>query len=57
MNNLKFITDDKIFQIQSRYQGGEPWYQNRRSIQRPESKPVVNDKIDPPFSKTQSNKE
>ncbi|CAD1479831.1 unnamed protein product [Heterotrigona itama] len=41
-----------IPQIQSRYQGGEPWYQNRRSIQRSEVKPVVNDKIKPPFSKT-----
>ncbi|KOX67455.1 hypothetical protein WN51_09627 [Melipona quadrifasciata] len=45
-----------IFKIQSRYQGGEPWYQNRRSIQT-EIKPVVNDKIEPPFSKTQSNTE
>ncbi|XP_043515948.1 uncharacterized protein LOC122531805 [Frieseomelitta varia] len=46
-----------IPQIQSRYQGGEPWYQNRRSIEKPEVKPVVDDKIDPPFSKTQSNEE
>ncbi|KAK1132057.1 hypothetical protein K0M31_016195 [Melipona bicolor] len=46
-----------IPQIQSRYQGGEPWYQNRRNIQKPEIKPVVNDKIEPPFSKTQSNTE
>ncbi|XP_033351542.1 uncharacterized protein LOC117234447 [Bombus vosnesenskii] len=44
-------------QIQSRYQGGEPWYQGRRSFQRPRIKPVVDDKIEPPLSKTQWNKE
>ncbi|XP_043591507.1 uncharacterized protein LOC122571608 [Bombus pyrosoma] len=44
-------------QIQSRYQGGEPWYQGRRSFQRPRIKPVVDDKIESPLSKTQWNKE
>ncbi|OAD56251.1 hypothetical protein WN48_03569 [Eufriesea mexicana] len=46
-----------IPQIQSRYQGGEPWYQGQRTVQRPQIRFTVDDKIEPPFSKTQSNKE
>ncbi|KOC60384.1 hypothetical protein WH47_08512, partial [Habropoda laboriosa] len=63
---------NSIPQIQSRYQGGEPWYQGRRMFQRPEiwrshssdrytgwlpNRLVVDDKIEPPFSKTQRNNE
>ncbi|CAK9811016.1 hypothetical protein ANTPLA_LOCUS6776 [Anthophora plagiata] len=70
---------NNIPQIQSRYQGGEPWYQGRRTFQRPQSwlshssggsaapdhyytgwlpnRLLIDDKIDPPLSKTQRNNE
>ncbi|XP_033325419.2 uncharacterized protein LOC117219948 isoform X1 [Megalopta genalis] len=68
---------NNIPQIQTRYQDGEPWYQGRRTFQRPQimwryqvpvqfsgrqfpqyggrpaAAPVVDDKIEPPLSKTQ----
>ncbi|XP_017886577.2 uncharacterized protein LOC108628878 [Ceratina calcarata] len=42
-----------IPQIQTRYEGGEPWYQGGRTFELiPPIKPVVDDKIEPPLSKT-----
>ncbi|CAL7943781.1 unnamed protein product [Xylocopa violacea] len=39
---------NNIPQIQTRYQGGEPWYQGPRTFQRPQVRPaVVDDKIIP----------
>ncbi|XP_053979042.1 uncharacterized protein LOC128876591 [Hylaeus volcanicus] len=72
---------DNVPQIQTRYHGGEPWYQGPRNFQRPQivwrshhpgesasrrfpsyggrsfGKPVVDDKIEPPLSKTQGSDE
>ncbi|XP_033325420.2 uncharacterized protein LOC117219948 isoform X2 [Megalopta genalis] len=76
--HLRIITKSEAdTKIQTRYQDGEPWYQGRRTFQRPQimwryqvpvqfsgrqfpqyggrpaAAPVVDDKIEPPLSKTQ----
>ncbi|XP_076246495.1 uncharacterized protein LOC143186673 [Calliopsis andreniformis] len=73
-----YFRNNNIPQIQTRYQGGEPWYQGRRTYQSPQGfwryhrpgepvgrfpghsgwslrRPVVDDKIDPPLSKSEGN--